>query len=692
MARTKHKTVHADHPHTRRSVALSAHHQRPYRVRHLASLTVAVLLLVALLLQLGIVIGRSGNALYPGRVAKEVDAPLFVRSSYGFSLSASQQAYAVTATISEAKKTLSVPVDDLADNRPLDQVNIAVRPKQAAAVDASNTLSIRVDPDKTLLARYKQSDTTDNQTAAAFFAPMSDGSFNVNEVSDEPSTLNSVPVQKTIYKHIPRFDGGVSYSIVWAGAIEGRAFAVTLGGLIGPYVTDAFQPVLRSLSLNGAQKVQGASTTTEVPTNLRGKYLSDTVSPAVVRIYHIVCGTLMVNSKPLVSTRLCDGVSGSGFFVRSDGYIATNGHVVVGGAKDIFVSLLVNNPGLLHDFLQASGLSTMQIVSVQSRPDMLASLIARVYDLPDDSIRLDNKQETTLVALGDQPVKYDKDAGPEALLTYKESDHIKRAELVGYNYSSKDLYAVQSGQNQGFSSSDVALLKVAVKNAPALAINTERITQNQPILLFGFPSDADNSLTDNSKLAVSVTDGTISSIRDAAGGVGRLYQSAAAASHGSSGGPAVTENGTVFGLMTYRVSGASQSDASFSYIRDAGDLVSLARAHGVQLRTGSETQNLWQEGILMYASGHYSAALTKFAAVRQAFPAQRLVGEYISVSKEAVAAGKDAPRVPVTTLVVGSTLCLLAIAYALRLMIRHHAYHVAYKNHFAFAGHGLHTS
>jgi hypothetical protein len=573
---------------------------------------------------------------------------------------------------------------------------VRARPGEVIPTAASATLSIRVDSDLSILNRYRPEGGTANQAAATYFTPMSDGDFTITELTDEPSTLNTAPVQKTVYKYIPRFNGGESYGIVWAGVLHDRPFAVSLEGLVSPQVPPDFQPVLSTIVLDTAQKVEGVSTTQAsgiVASSIRDKYLADVVSPSVVKIYHVICGKLMINGQPLMDEQMCDGVTGSGFFVSPDGYIATNGHVVVGGAKDIFVNLLTTNPGMLNNFLRSSGLNPIQIATIQSRPDVLASLIARIYDLPDESIQLQNKQETILVAVGDQPVKYDRNAGPTSLMNYQETNHIKRAELVGYNYSSKDLYVIQSGQEQGFSSSDVALLKINVKNAPALGINTSRITPNQPMLLFGFPGDADNTLTDNSQLAVSVTDGTISSVRGAAGGTGKLYQSAAAASQGSSGGPAVTEEGTVFGIMTYRVSGSSQADASFSYIRDISDLVALANAKGVKLSATSSTQKLWQDGIRLYAAGHYSAAINKFSDVKGMFPAQRLVTTYASASKDAIVAGKDVPQIPAFALIIGLGLCLAAIAFAARLMIRHHAHHLIYKGNFTLPHpHSLHTS
>jgi len=65
--------------------------------------------------------------------------------------------------------------------------------------------------------------------------------------------------------------------------------------------------------------------------------------------------------------------------------------------------------------------------------------------------------------------------------------------------------------------------------------------------------------------------------------------------------------------------------------------------------------------------------------VQAVYPAQRLVGSYISSAEEAVASGKDVKDAPVDLLVILLVAALAVAAAAMTFIIRHHGMHRVYQ-------------
>ncbi|HVX57714.1 MAG TPA: serine protease, partial [Candidatus Saccharimonadales bacterium] len=673
-------------------------------------LVLALALAVACIFELGVIIGHNQRTVPPATESPDTStaatpstpSPTVVRSGYGFSFTADSQTFQVSASQLDAKgRPQPVSSDQLHAGLPLTSAVVQAKPGAVSGRLAATQFSVTVNPDPGALSAAEKQPANAGLSAgqvAAKLLPLNVGSeVTAKTLSSRADTLNNVPVQKTTYQFTGTHGGGTSYAVQWSGSVKGRAFSVVVNGLVGsPAVPGEFAAVLDSLTISADQAVLGASTgaaatdsdsvfappTASADGTLDSKYLSDALSPAVVRIFHTVCGTLIVGGQALGNSS-CISFSGSGFLATASGYIATNGHVVVYTAKDALADLVTSNDTVLQEYLQGLGLTPDQIAAVKSDPASLAALIARIYDLPDSQLHFDNPGELTLVTLGSDQPDLEKlvsitDSSQLAQFAH-DTTSIKQARIVAYNYNPKDSLTAVADPKTGFSSSDVALLKVNVQNAPALPIETGQVLQNEPIVVMGFPGDADNELTDNQQTDVSVTDGVVSSIRQAAGGHGTLYQSDADAGHGNSGGPAIDDSGRVIGLLTYRYADTDSGDAATSYIRDIADFTALAANNGVTIDSRSSTQAAWEQGLERYSHSHYSAALTDFQKVQAAYPAQRLVGSYISSAKAAIAAGKDVKDVPVGLVIIILILALGGAAVAAVVMVRHHALHRVYQ-------------
>lgn len=690
MAKAKHKQ--------RDALVLHPHHRKPYRVHHIASLLLSLALAFAITLELGIAIGHNQHAAPPAPAATvhktAASSPTVVRSAYGYSFAADSNTFAVTGSElgSDGQPHAAAP-DQLHANQQLVSATVRAKPGAVSGRVAATQLTIEFKPDGAALTAAEHSPENAGlspaQASAKLFPVTAGSELDVKTLSSNPDKLNNVPVQKTVYQFTSKQGGGKSYAIQWSGASKGRAFAVTLNGLAGrSTVPDEFAAVLDSLNISADQAVLGVSTsvfaaqTASVNGKLDSKYLSDALSPAVVQIFHTVCGVLTVSGRALGDSG-CVSFSGSGFLATQSGYIATNGHVVVYTAKDALADLVTSDEAILQAYLQGIGLTPDQINATKSDPAALAALIAKIYDLPDDQLHFADKGELTLAVLGDDQPDIKKLIGLTSSAQLagfrKDTDTIKQAKVVAYNYDAKDSFTAIADPSVGFSSSDVALLKVNVRNAPAIPVETGQVLQSEKIIIMGFPGDANNPLIDNRQTDVTVTDGVVSSIRRAAGGKGKLYQSDADASHGNSGGPAIDDQGKAIGLMTYRYADTQNDNAAQSYIRDITDFTDLASRSGVVIDSRSTTQQLWEKGLELYSRNHYSAALKDFDKVQTAYPAQRLVASYISSSRDAIAEGRDVKDLPIDVLVIALAASLAVLATTVVLIMRHHSMHRVYQ-------------
>lgn len=702
---SKFKTVHKHTSHSNtlltsepKRLKTKPHHARAYRKRHFSILTLALILLIFLLLQAGIIMGANRTQPLPQQVTNNSSRASFtlVRSGYGFGLDFDSNTFASSATVID-DRGVNQPVgqDDLANNKQLNFVSIRPRKGVTAARFVSSQLSMQVLPTNKEFADLKQSPAavglSEGEIAAQLFPVSTTEDFDVTvNASTTDTVAGGTLVTKKVYQFKPKFSGGLSYAVVWTGVVNERPFALKLSGLVGSgSVPEIFIPVMDSLRINSNQKVQGVSISIESKASaassdvLDSKYIADSVSPAVVKIYHIICGQLIIFDHDYGNS--CDGGTGSGFLVSSNGYIATNGHVAVYTAKDVAVGVIAKDPDLFLFFLKNSlHLTNAQISEVAKDPQLLGSLIAKIYDTTDTEIRINGLKETTLVALGNKPVEIKSRGDLLRLVSASDTADVKKAEFIGADYNAKDLLNVGTGNSTGFTSSDVALLKINVTGAPLIRINSSPITQNQKISVLGFPGDAENALIDNKSLDVSVTNGVISSTREAAGGKSKLYQSDVDASHGNSGGPALTEDGSAFGLLTYRIAGDATGNAAKSYLRDIVDFQKLATDNKVSFNTSSKTQDLWGKGLDLYSKNHYSAALKEFSKVQQLYPEHRLASTYIDNSTKQIAAGKDVKDFPVLILVVGLVVVALVITGTVILIVSHARHHRSYVEQNAF--------
>jgi S1-C subfamily serine protease len=651
-------------------------HHKPYRIHHLGLFISGVLAVIFSAFAAGYLIGQSDIVNVPaGPEEKKTVRTVAdrVRSDLGISFAYDPALFSADGTENNGHAVTS---QGLKERHDLSEVRIKPRNSSVIGSEALSGLSVAMENDSTVLDAYMGSNgySSLDKALVSYYAPKSDDNFSVSEINRSHQDIGALQLEKIIYKKTPVFgsDAKPVFSIIWVGISQGRPVHIALDNLLSKDTPSIYGPVFDSMHFGPPAKRGVLSDSTK-----SGVFDVNKVSPAVVKVYHFVCGTLVIDGASY-GQDACDGGTGSGFLISSDGYIATNGHVVVLDAADILVNELLSSPALLDRFTAAAGLTAEQ----SQQADVVASLLAKLYDLPPQKLRLDDRREITYAALSSRPLAVNAQADVKKLFGAVDSESIKKADIVSVNYNPKDLLIIEQGKQSGFSASDVALLKVNVNNAPVIRLGeSSSVTQNAAISLLGFPADADNQLTDNNIIQPSSTNGTISSIRHAHGSSSLLLQTDADASEGSSGGPAIDQNGKAFGLVTYRFKSNNEADSAKSYIRDIADLKELIDSKDIALNTDSATQARWESGVDLFNSDRFSKAIIDFRKVQKLYPEHRLVNDYIAKAQQAISEGrdkKDPPWAVMTAIFIGLSGALSA-AIATRLIINHKRAHLAYK-------------
>lgn len=643
---------------------------KPYRIHHAGLFFAGVLLVIGAAFYGGYALGGSNVTVVSTTENNAKVASTFgeVRSSLGFAFKYDTSVFRASGVGGTLDKS-----------EVLTEVNLQPRSSAVKGSDALSALKIKADASSAQFDQYKKKTRQNDEKTVLvdYFAPVSDKDFTVEKTRQSEQSVGGVNMQKAVYVKKPRFaaDAKPIYQVVWAGLVDGRPVRLSVENLVNDDKIPAiYSQVFDTLRLGA----DASSSVLAARDDKEKSFDMNRVSPAVVKIYHFVCGVLVVDNVPQGGDT-CDGGGGSGFLVSADGYIATSGHVVVMSPADILVSVLLNNPALLQQFTAAAGLSP----SESAQQDVVASVLARIYDLPPEKLRLDGMREATFAALGSEPIEVSTPEDIKKIMGRADTDYIKKADIVGVNYQAKDLLVIEQQGEAGFSASDVALIKVNVKSAPFIGLaDSGKIQQNAPISLIGFPADAENQLTANDIIAPSITNGAISSIRKANGSPSLLFQSDADASEGNSGGPAIGEDGKAFGLVTYRFKSGNEADAAKSYIRDIGDFKDLVKSENITLAAKSPTQTAWEKGLELYKSERYSKSIREFSKVKQNYPAHRLADSYISGAEQAIKEGRDKKDPPYALVgaVLAGLIGVFAAIVAVRMMARHKKAHTDYKN------------
>lgn len=356
---------------------------------------------------------------------------------------------------------------------------------------------------------------------------------------------------------------------------------------------------------------------TPPPQPLKQEEISDIATSTVVRVFNKVEGTVtfpefnidlfhtkLVPTGTNYTDKAKSLITGTGFFVDSNGHILTNSHVVDKSSvlDDFILNALDYYGNVLTDQLAKMDPKTKEELRnqliAQYGGDPLTAALYLSADI-EAGIKKYIKEKATVNAVQTITILDEKSDGT---IVKTEDDLLKLvdkgtpATLVDW----KPDYAT--------SNNDVALLKVDSSTTPFLTLNgTDKIGAGQQIYIIGFPQNA--TLDDSDLFSRTLTQGTISSLKNINGT--QVYQTDAKISQGSSGSPMINDKGEVVGIITYLTSGSIGD--SFGFAIPIDHALTLMKDNGLVIDSnpymssfvsglGLAQQNLCRKANLQFAS------------------------------------------------------------------------------------------
>ncbi len=322
---------------------------------------------------------------------------------------------------------------------------------------------------------------------------------------------------------------------------------------------------------------------------LSNEQLTQLAEPAIVKIFDGCSGTYRYfepNKGGLPSASIEKPVyyvkKGTGFIVHSNGYIATNAHVVTntneGGDYNSCKEELFKN--FIRELEDSSGTDRNKYLD---NPDTIAF------------IRNNSK-----------------------LVDFKGINTVSLPNGKEMNFSVK-AFGDPIDEDTPVKGKDVAIIKIEVQKAPTLNLsNSELPRAASEVLVMGYPSDADFNFSDfDSVLQMSTLAADVSSIKKTEDGVS-IIQINTPISPGNSGGPVVNKVGEVVGLISF-----GKSDQYGTIIIPSAIPTSTLKEFAggvVDIESQDrEVDKLYQEGLEQFWAKDYRRANLTFERVKGLF-------------------------------------------------------------------------
>ncbi len=285
--------------------------------------------------------------------------------------------------------------------------------------------------------------------------------------------------------------------------------------------------------------------------------------------------------------------SGTGFLVTSDGYVATNCHLI---DRD---NAFVRRQFLLSAFQQITDANISALENAwatrfsEQQKSILYNTYASVYARLFSMALYDLKKEIFI------EYSIDTDSGRTSSIKKSAQVIIKGQPMPG---------------------KDIAILKMdGDSTLPTLTIAQDELPKvGEQLFVYGFPGPVTNNnfVSTESAIEPTLTTGIVSALKNSVGGW-PLIQMDANINKGSSGGPVCDEKGEVVGLTTF---GSLENNgglaAGLNFAIPVSILEEYLDSAGVSASPG-ETSLIFGDAIVLYDRGYYRDALVKFKKVHE---------------------------------------------------------------------------
>jgi S1-C subfamily serine protease/rhodanese-related sulfurtransferase len=346
------------------------------------------------------------------------------------------------------------------------------------------------------------------------------------------------------------------------------------------------------------------------------------VKPAVVLITTEVRGDVTLNCGrgPITVTPAPYIETGTGWFVDGRGYVVTNAHVVDPAHR--------LPPWVTHELKKKA----IEQACVEPQLKAKGLMHGQKPDL-EEGIR----QAAASVALANAKLE------AEPQITVLLSNGVKlKAEVLKF---SPPPSVDSTGKPTPDSGRDLALLRVPDGIYPAIGLTTREAQIGDPVHILGFPGVVltHELLNQSVTLDASTTNGAVSGFKmdlinqD-------LIQTDAPAAHGNSGGPAITDDATLMGVMQFVSLSASGADVQgFNFLIPARDVGRFLRGTPVTNPGESKFNPVWAAGVEALLAQRYKAAVAKFSQADKLVPNLVDVKHSLKLAEEKV---KNPPPEP----------------------------------------------
>lgn len=298
--------------------------------------------------------------------------------------------------------------------------------------------------------------------------------------------------------------------------------------------------------------------------------------------------------------------SGSGFFITSDGYVATNCHLI---DRD---ESFIRRQFILTAFRQISEASIAALENAwathfnEPQRSLLYNTYASVYSRLFSMILYDVKRNIYVV--------YRSGSADH------QSDTVKKLARI-----------IVKGQPMP--GKDIAILKVQVPAPmPMLTLASPDLPEvGQQLYVFGYPGPVTNNdfVSAESAIEPTLTTGIISAIKKSVGGW-PLIQMDANINHGSSGGPVCNDKGEVIGLTTFgSLENTGGLAAGLNFAVPVSILNEFVDSAGIRPAPSPLTE-LFARALEYYEQHQYRSALHEFQKVSRQNPQFPGINAYIA--------------------------------------------------------------